>query len=421
MAKIETLNTEVCEIHEKVGLEQEGSPTPEQFERVKALNKEIEEIEKQVADSSEFEAQKAAADARKAAMNAPVTGHAHGGAGATKTDPRILTLGQEILDSPLLKNWLKSVCPDGAAPAQGVKLDSPPIEVKSLLKTLITGLSSTSAGAFVTTDRKPIVDQGTFYRELTIMDLISRGNTGSDTVDYVRQGTHVNRAAPVAEATGTGDGTGASPESAMLFEVVTETVRAISHWVPVTRRALADAGQLKMQIDSFLLYGLDEELEDQMITGAGTGENFSGVTVVSGTTAQAFSTDILETLRKARTGVRFTGKARPTAYVMHPNDWEDADLMTDDEARYYFGGPSVLGTPRMWGLPVVESVAATEGQAICAAWNLAALWDREQGNISMSDSHSDFFIKRMVAVLAEVRAAFGVIRPAAFVLADLTA
>jgi HK97 family phage major capsid protein len=69
---------------------------------------------------------------------------------------------------------------------------------------------------------------------------------------------------------------------------------------------------------------------------------------------------------------------------------------------------------------VVESENKTAGYAIVADWRLAALWDRQQATISMSNSHSDFFIRNLVAILAEMRAAFGVIRPAAFIEVDLT-
>jgi hypothetical protein len=48
------------------------------------------------------------------------------------------------------------------------------------------------------------------------------------------------------------------------------------------------------------------------------------------------------------------------------------------------------------------------------------LWDRERSTIQVSDSHSDFFIRNMVAILAEMRAAFGLRRPSAFVLIDAT-
>jgi HK97 family phage major capsid protein len=142
---------------------------------------------------------------------------------------------------------------------------------------------------------------------------------------------------------------------------------------------------------------------------------------LAGTTAQAFDTDKLTTTRKARTKVRVTGRAIPTAWVMHPNDWEAIDLLQDNEGRYYYGGPAKPGQPMLWGLPVVESEAMTEGYTVVADWKLCVLWDRLQTAISMTNSHSDFFIRNLVAILAEMRAALGWLRPKAFVVTDLTA
>ncbi len=258
-------------------------------------------------------------------------------------------------------------------------------------------------------------------RPLTIRDLITTGTTDTDTVEYVRVGTFTNNAAAVAEASATSGSTGEKPESALAMSVVTETVKTIAHWIPATRRALSDASQIRTYIDQFLRHGLEEKLNDQMLVGDGVGENFTGIMNTTGTTTQAWSTNILTTTRKARTAVRVTGRATPTAYVLHPTDWETIDLLQDNEARYYFGGPSVLGTPRLWGLPVVEDEGMTQGYGICADWKLAVLWDRQLTQILVSDSHSDFFIRNMVAILAELRAAFTVLRPAAFVEMDLTA
>ena len=50
----------------------------------------------------------------------------------------------------------------------------------------------------------------------------------------------------------------------------------------------------------------------------------------------------------------------------------------------------------------------------------AVLWDREQAAVHVTDSHDDWFVKNIIAILAEMRAAFGVIRPAGFVSIDLT-
>lgn len=410
--KIDEKNAEVLKIHDSVDEATGQKYTDDQVAKVKELNKEIEELEKEATGTKEWQDSHAAAIARS---KAPAMDRIHPGLIESINQK---TLGQEVLENPEFKAYLDQLTDFGKrAPGKNERVNSPAVQVKSL----ITGLSSTSAGAFVVNDRKPIVDPGTFYRPLSLLDIITIGQTGSDVVEYVREGAHTNNAATVEEATASDDDTGAKPESAMLFSVVTEAVATIAHWVPATRRALADAPQMRTIIEQFLRYGIREELEDQMITGNGAGDDFVGVLNVSGNTPQAWDTDILTTTRKARTKVRTTGRATPTAYVLNPADWETIDLMQDNEARYFFGGPSQMGTPRLWGLPVVECEGMTAGTGMVADWKLAVLWDREQTNILISDSHADFFIRNLIAVLAEMRAAFGVLRPAAFVEIDLTA
>lgn len=303
-------------------------------------------------------------------------------------------------------------------------------------KALVTGVSDTSAGALVINDNIGLqVGLDAFRRPLTLLDIITNGTTTSDAIEYVRVTSITNNAAPVAEATssalptapgGAGAlvnnaGGGYKPESGLALQKVSTTVKTIAHWLPATKRALADAGQIRTLIDEFLRYGLAEELEDQIMNGDGTGENFEGISTVSGTQSQAFDTDILTTLRKAKTKVRTVGRSRATAYAMNPADWEKVDLLQDNEARYYFGGPAREGQPTLWGLPVVESEAITEGAPWVGAWNKAVRWRREQATITVTDSHADFFIRNLVAILGEQRDGFGVLQPNAFVEIDITA
>ena len=130
---------------------------------------------------------------------------------------------------------------------------------------------------------------------------------------------------------------------------------------------------------------------------------------------------MLTTTRKARTLVRTVGKATPTAYLMNPTDWETIDLLQDNQARYFFGGPSQMGMPVLWGLPVVEEERQAAGTAWVGDFREGLLFDREQTNVYMTDSHSDFFIRNILVILAELRAAFGVRRPKAFVEIDMAA
>lgn len=289
-------------------------------------------------------------------------------------------------------------------------------------KTLVTGGSDTSAGAFVQNDFQGLrVGLTAFERPLTLRDVVTAGTTDSDTVEYVRMTGVTNAAAPVAEATATAGTSGTKPESGLTAAKITTPVKTIAHWIPLTKRALSDAAQVRTLIDAFLAYGLEEELEDQMISGDNTGENFEGLANVSGIQTQAWDTNLLTTLRKAKTKVRTVGRSVANAYLLNPADLETVDLLQDNEGRYYFGGPSGDGTHPLWNLPVIDTEAVPAGTGYVGDFRKAILWDREQASITMTDSHADFFIRNMVAVLAEMRAAFGVIQPNAFVEIDLTA
>ena len=338
------------------------------------------------------------------------------------------SLGQHYVESAEYKALLESV--PGGAFSKTSRVSSRPAGFQHLVppsrnaKALLTGTSDTSAGAFVQNDSLGLqVGMDAFQRPLTLRDLVTSGSTTSDTVEYVRITSTTNAAVPVAEATTTSNGT--KPESSMAMAKITAPVKTIAHWIPVTKRALSDAAQIRTLIDNFLQYGLEEELEDQMIAGDGTGENFEGVGTVSGTQSQAWDTNLLTTLRKAKTKVRTVGRSIATGYVLNPADVETLDLLTDNENRYYFGGPSgtiqMGATAPLWNVPVIESEAVPAGVGYVGDWRKAILWDREQATVTMTDSHSDFFVKNLVAILAEMRAAFGVIQPNAFVEIDLTA
>ncbi len=337
------------------------------------------------------------------------------------------TLGEAFVQSKAWQDWLKQVAPGGHIADSRKGISSPPLEFKRFgmfRKDLITGASATSAGAFITPEDTGIYEPLGRY-PLSLRDLISLRTTTSDSVEFVRQTSQVTQSTPVAEAnitdyTGaTGQVSGEKPEGAVAFERVTENVKTIAVWIPATKRAISDAAQLRGLIDQELREDVAEELENQLINGDGVGENFTGLANTANILAQAFDTDIITTTRKAITNLLLNGKQIPTAWLLHPTDWESIDLTQDLQGRYYWGGPQAQGPRTLWGVPVVQSFLLTQGTAYLGNWRKMVLWDREQATISVSDSHSDFFIRNMIAILAEMRAAMGVIRPSAFVEVDL--
>ncbi|MPZ66173.1 MAG: phage major capsid protein [Pseudonocardiaceae bacterium] len=359
--------------------------------------------------------------------------------GDGRTSRNAGSIGQAFVGSDEYTDLLKSA-PNGQF-AKDMRVQSRPVGFKDL----ITGGSDTSAGALVDTDRRGLlVGADAFLRPLALRQLVTTGTTTSDQLEYARVTGWTSNAAPVPEATTstapTSDttsgepvqptGGGYKPESGFSTVRVTTPVRTIAHWIPVTKRALSDAAQVRTLIDSFLEAGLEEELETQMIAGDGTGENFEGLSTVSGTQTQAAVADPagkpsgfgrLLALRRAKTLVRTVGRAVANGYVIHPNDLQTLDEISDGDGRFYFDGPSGANnsTP-LWGLPVIESEAVAPGTAWVGDWRKAILWDRQQASITVTDSHADFFVRNLVAILAEMRAAFGVIQPSAFVSVSLS-
>jgi len=324
-------------------------------------------------------------------------------------------LGERVLDSEGYKHLVESGALSTERSRFHEKLaDISREEAKQMLgrpqAALLTGASDTSAGAFVVNDVKAYVPQP--RRMAKVLDLITIGDTNSDTVEYVRQDDFTNVAAETAEATATTTGT--KPEATIAFTKVTAAVKTIAHWIPATRRALADAGQLRTLVESQLRYGLEFRLESQVVAGDGTGENLTGIQNTSGILTQAKGADtVADAIHKAITQVRL-GFIEPNGIALHPNDWEIVRLSKDTTNQYLIGPPGIAAAEQLWGLPVAVSPAVSDDTGLVGDWRYATLWMREGAQVYASDSHDDFFVKNLVALLAELRAAFGVTMPKAF-------
>jgi len=344
---------------------------------------------------------------------------------AAKEKGRPKSIGELFAGSKEYKALLAS-SPNGSF-SEKQRIQSQTMHVGSMKSLIWSSDHDVSAGPVIVHDDRGLQDP--FYqRPLTVRSLFGTGSTTSDHIDFVKMINTDNNAAvvpeaqssapidpagvpPVTEAQG-----GLKPESGFEFERDSTDVKNIANWMPITKRALADVAQIRTLIDNFLRYNLEEALEVELITGDGTGEHFLGLANTPGIQTQAVSGDAFDTTRKARTKVRIGGRATPTAYVMNPMDWESIDLLrTPGETVFFGSGPYGMTTPRLWGLPVIESEAVPPKTAYVAAWNWGVIYDREQTTVTASDSHADFYVRNLVAILAEMRCAFAIIRPQAFV------
>jgi HK97 family phage major capsid protein len=293
--------------------------------------------------------------------------------------------------------------------------------IKTLLYAGSAGTGGT-AGAFVNPDILPGLRVPILTRELTILDLVPRSGTTSDTISYVSETTFTNSAAPAPQATATTGTSGTKPESALAYTQNLAPVRTIAHWIPVTNRMLADAPALRGIIDSRLMTGLNLTLESQIISGDGTGENLLGLLNAAGINIQGRATDNQQdAVFKGMTQVRVTGLSTPSAICLNPLDYqtirlarENAATATSGAGSYVMGPPSQPGPTTLWGLPIVQSLGLAQGTGLTGAFDMdCMLFDREEGNIRVGYIDQQF-VRNMSSILAELRAAFVVWRGSAF-------
>ena len=349
------------------------------------------------------------------------------------TSREIKSIGQMFLESAEFKSLANG--------RNGANMASPWNVAASLtgqlysVKDVYSALPTGTPGSFGTIQRDPIVTPPT--RTKRVRDLFPVRTTSAAVIEYFRQigftsvnNPTTNSASMVAERNTGNSAFGLKPQSTFSFVGEQAPVRTLAHWEAAHRNVLADEPQLRSIIDNELMYGLRLREDQQILNGAGTGEDLTGILNTSGIQEYAWSdgstTPVADTkadaIRRAAT-LAYLAYYEPTGIVLHPNDWEDIELTKDTNGQYLVAVSVAMGgEPRVWRMPVVDTPAMTEGTALVGAFGTGAqLYDREQASIRISEQHSDFFVRNAIVVLAEQRLALAVKRPEAFVKVDFDA
>lgn len=247
----------------------------------------------------------------------------------------------------------------------------------------------------------------------TVLDLIATGTTDATSIVYMVEKTMTNAAAPVAEGA-------AKPESALTFDQVTDAIKKIATWLPVSEEMLADVSQIQSYIDNRLRQFVVLALENQVLNGDGVGAAMLGITNRPGLAppvARGASELNAIAIYRQIVEIMTASMIMPDGVVMSPRAW--ASCVTAQNADGVFYGPGMfsgLPSPALWGLPIALSTKLeAETEALVGSFKLGAqLWLRNAITVQASNSHSDFFVKNLVAIRAEQRAGLAVYRPASF-------
>ena len=280
---------------------------------------------------------------------------------------------------------------------------------------------TTPTGGIVQAYRRPGILPGAF-RPLTIEGLFPSMPIATNAFEYVQENEakNVNGAAFVAEGA-------QKPFGSTAFEAKTGTVKTIAHLARISKQLMADAPALAAYINQRLVYGVDLVVEDQLVTGDGSGQNLSGILHDGNFTAHgAKKSDLgkaptifdLILFAKAKVEAAFF---RPNVILLNPVDWTSMLMEKNASGDYYLGHPASVAQKYLWGLPVWTTPAITQGKFLVGDFNAAAtLWTRQGMTVEMFEQDVDNVQKNLVTIRAERRLGFGVERAAALCGGDLT-
>lgn len=216
----------------------------------------------------------------------------------------------------------------------------------------------------------------------------------------LRQSGRTNGASPQVEGSAKG-------ESTYAFTPETLPIRTVAHFVNVSRQSFDDVPGLAQFLDSELIFGLESEIEQQILHGSGVSEDLEGLT----TYGAAFDTSLLGTgwdrmavIAAAAAQIRANGYT-PTHFVVHPHDWLKIETTRTVDGYYVAGDPRSSMPIGLWGLEGVVSSATAEGSFVVFDINRVLIRERLAVEVVVSEEHNDNFTKNLYTVRAEWRGA----------------
>ena len=247
---------------------------------------------------------------------------------------------------------------------------------------------------------------------LTIVELINWTPVTESLIPLLKESAHNFMADVVPEGE-------TKPESDLNFKVEELTISVIAHWVRVTNQLLNDMPALVAYIRGRMAYGIRLKLEYLVINGNTT--SFSGLLKTGNSIVLPALTNPIDTVSAAKAKA-FASYVPPDAVIMNPEDWSIIERTKGTDGHYIFGSPGATVTPVLWGVRVIQSAGMPKGKYWIGNVVMATEgYIREDVAVELSTEDRDNFIKNLVTIRAEMRAAFGVIMPDACVTGDLDA
>jgi HK97 family phage major capsid protein len=300
------------------------------------------------------------------------------------------------------------------------KLDAFKAEGRTISLETKTTINADYSGTQALTTLEPGVSR-IARKPILLQTIVNVANVTSKYIKYISQ-TLVSSVGMIAEG-------GAKTLGNVQYEEVSVEVKKIAGIIKVSKEMLEDLAFMQNEINTDLMASVREKLEEQLLTGDGTGNNMTGIlelatTFDAGTFAGTIvDANVSDVIRVAAAQVE-EGNFFPTHVVLRPADLAKIQLTKTSTGEYtypIFLTDPLTGTQSIYNLIVVSSNFMPDDTLLVADMTKSNLRVRENMNITVG-YNADDFSKNMVSIICEARAAHYIkdndVR--AFVTADIS-
>lgn len=215
----------------------------------------------------------------------------------------------------------------------------------------------------------------------------------------------------------------AKPETTFKVDAKTGQVKTIATWTKVSEQLFADKSQLINILDNNLTHTVDVTVQNQLISGDGSGENLSGISKVGNftdyATGSGTATNTVDLLRNVAFKMRGANIDNLTI-LLNWADWSALLGLKSTTNEYLINGILDPVKQTIYGIPVVLSSAVTAGKFAMGNFKMGGIvFDKTAMGLEI-DRTGDDFTKNLITIRAERRLGFAVVQPKAICYGDLT-
>lgn len=215
----------------------------------------------------------------------------------------------------------------------------------------------------------------------------------------------------------------AKPETTFGVTAKTGQVKTIATWTKVSEQLFADKSQLINILDNNLTHTVDVTVQNQLISGDGSGENLSGISkvgnftdYVTGSGTAANTVDLLRNVAFKMRGANIDN----LTILINWSDWSALLGLKSTTNEYLINGILDPVKQTIYGIPVVLSSAVAAGKFAMGNFKMGGIVFDKTAMALEIDRTGDDFTKNLITIRAERRLGFAVVQPKAICYGDLT-